>query len=143
MKICPHCSEPYRDHVDFCFNDGEVLRAPSAGEVLAVVSDARAIGARSGAAPAEAVPALDPALLALVAQVEDAVKSSVVTVRRERFRAIAARRRAALARIGAPSAFAASIGCLVFVVAVAAPVIGGMAYLAGSASAPPHATVLP
>jgi hypothetical protein len=25
MKVCPHCGDSYRDHVDFCFGDGEVL----------------------------------------------------------------------------------------------------------------------
>lgn len=25
MKVCPHCGDTYRDHVDFCFGDGEVL----------------------------------------------------------------------------------------------------------------------
>ena len=30
MKVCQHCGATYREHVDFCFNDGEVLVAADA-----------------------------------------------------------------------------------------------------------------
>jgi hypothetical protein len=25
VKVCPHCGESYREYVDFCFGDGEIL----------------------------------------------------------------------------------------------------------------------
>lgn len=39
MKVCRLCSERYRDHVDFCFQDGEVLVAESAVGAAAPYDD--------------------------------------------------------------------------------------------------------
>ncbi len=39
MKVCRLCSERYREHVDFCFQDGEVLVAESAVGASAPLDD--------------------------------------------------------------------------------------------------------
>jgi hypothetical protein len=140
VKICPDCGDPYRDPIDFCFNDGAVLRAPTAEELLAVVSEARSSTGRrvkvTAPPPIAAVPGVDPVALALIAQVEAAVTRSVVTQRQTWWRGVAARRREALARFWARAGvFGVGVGCMV-VLAVAVPVIGGAAYLVGQSASP-------
>ena len=60
MKVCAACGERYRDRIEFCFRDGDVLieapaRAPRKPEIV------------------------DPATLALIMQVAAAVTASVVS----------------------------------------------------------------
>jgi hypothetical protein len=142
VKICPACGEPYRDPIDFCFNDGEVLRAPTAEELLAVVSDARS-RRKPDAAPVAAVPGVDPIALALIAQVEAAVTQSVVSHRRTWWRQLEARRREALARFGArASVFGVAVGCL-SVVAVLVPLIAAIGYLMSHSASSSWAAELP
>lgn len=140
MKVCPRCGEPYGDWIDFCFREGEILRAPTAEELLAAVSEARATTPRE--APIR-VPGLDPVALALIAQVEAAVTQSVVEVRRSWFRELAARRREAMRRFWARASAIGAVGCLAMALTVMVPLVGGVVWLAGTSgsatrgSAPP------
>ena len=57
MKVCSLCGDTYREHVDFCFNDGEVLGVLEATERLEVGLGAVAASVDSAAmVPTEALP---------------------------------------------------------------------------------------
>jgi hypothetical protein len=69
MKVCAHCGAVYRDHVEFCFGDGEVLLTAPLGAPLEV----------SGADGLD--PRVDAQTFELMKRVEEAVLASVTAAR--------------------------------------------------------------
>lgn len=123
MRVCSLCGDTYRDHVDFCFGDGELLRPLSEEEIAARIASEEpptdplsrpldAPGTYTLPAqvlpeipeiPAHTAPAaiLDPSTEALVKRVQAIVRASVAAVERreQRKRQVEAWRRL-LSRFG-------------------------------------------
>lgn len=100
MKVCESCGAIYRDYIDFCFGDGEVLRTISTehlAEFTASPESCRELPIEilvetahtapppppiPKTPPAPDTPVIDPQTLALIQQVEEAVRASVAAAHR-------------------------------------------------------------
>lgn len=127
MRVCSLCGDTYRDHVDFCFGDGELLQPLSEEEISARIASeeppadplSRPLDAPGTyALPVQALPSaaatpeihtttaplagvVDPHTEALVKRVEAIVRASVAAVeRREQRRRQAEAWRKLLSRFG-------------------------------------------
>jgi hypothetical protein len=69
MRVCAHCGAVYRDHVEFCFGDGEVLISVPPGSSLHTSSHD------------ELEVMVDERTFELMKRVEEAVVASVLAAR--------------------------------------------------------------